>query len=269
MTFVSKKSGLNVVDEPVYQSEVSTDGAMVADSDNLIPTQRAVVTYVSSGLVGIVDDRGTYDPTITSLWPVTGGRGVGGLPIKGDMWEASASGTMNGTNIETGWWFRALVDTPGQTAGNWAISVSQITYTDVINALGYTPYNATNPSGYITSGYVFDAANNNTVAVPQTSSSDISAAGTNQATATILTKAKNRIDTVALGTGVVNNSTATVGFDRTVQNNGANDLLWYPFGTNQFYQIGTGLLGAGTPITIAAGNQARVFCYDAGQLTLI
>lgn len=149
MTFVSFKSGLNVVDEPVYQSEISTDGTMFANSNVLIPTQAAVVTYVSSGIVGVVNDRGQYNPNTTSLWPVTGGRGAGGLPIKGDMWEASASGTMNGTNIEIGWWFRALINTPGQSASNWAISVSQITFSDVINALGYTPYNATNPSGYI------------------------------------------------------------------------------------------------------------------------
>jgi hypothetical protein len=153
MTFISVKSGLIVTDEPIYRSWLSTDGAMTADSDSLVPSQAAVVTFVnsqiSSGLVGVVDDRGQYNPTITSLFPITGGRGISGLPIKGDMWEASASGTMNGVAIEIGWWFRALVNTPGQTASNWAISVTVQTYQDIVNALGYIPYNATNPSGYI------------------------------------------------------------------------------------------------------------------------
>src|ERR1700748_1668332 len=111
--FQSFKSGSFVQDEPLYRSSVSPDGSMSANSDDLVATQKALVTYVSSGLVGVVNDRGQYNPNTTNLFPVIGGRGVGGLPIKGDMWEASASGTMNGVNIEIGWWFRALVDTPG------------------------------------------------------------------------------------------------------------------------------------------------------------
>lgn len=101
------------------------------------------------------------------------------------------------------------------------------------------------------------------------SSSSITAAGTNQATATILTKKMNRVDTVAIGTGVVEDAEATAGMFRTVQNNGLNDLKWYPFGTNQFYFTdGSGLQGAGIPITIASGNSAKYFCYDNGQLTI-
>ena len=102
-----------------------------------------------------------------------------------------------------------------------------------------------------------------------TYASGISAAGTDQATATSLTVTKNRIDTVASGTGVKNSATEVAGFSRTVQNNGANDLLWYPFGTNQFYIIGSGLQGASTPITISPGNQSSVIAYTAGVLTII
>lgn len=99
--------------------------------------------------------------------------------------------------------------------------------------------------------------------------SGIAAAGANQATATALTNNMNRIDTVALGTGVKNAVTEPAGFTRTVQNNGANDLLWYPFGANSFYEIGgVGLIGASTPIIIAPGNQASVMAYTAGVLTL-
>jgi deoxyhypusine synthase len=100
--------------------------------------------------------------------------------------------------------------------------------------------------------------------------SGISAAGTNQATATIITKKYNRIDTVAAGTGVVEDISAVAGKGRILQNNGVNDLLWYPFGTNQFYEIdGTGLQGAGIPTSIAPGNTAEYFPYSNGVLTII
>ena len=97
--------------------------------------------------------------------------------------------------------------------------------------------------------------------------SGISAAGTNQATATILTKTFNRIDTVGSGTGVKEDATNPV--TRTVQNNGANDLKWYPYSTDQFYLTdGSGLQGAGIPITIASGNSAKYIRYTNGQLTI-
>ncbi len=102
-----------------------------------------------------------------------------------------------------------------------------------------------------------------------TSAQGIVAAGTNQATATALTKNLNRVDTVGVGEGVKDAVTALAGYSRTVQNNGANDLLWYPFGANQFYEVGSGAMAAGSPITIAPGNQASYFCYASGQLTLI
>ncbi len=99
--------------------------------------------------------------------------------------------------------------------------------------------------------------------------SGISAAGTNQATATILTKEINRIDTVGVGTGVIDNAAPTVGFKRTVQNNGANDLLYYPFLGKRFYVIGAGLMAVNAPITIGSGNQVSVICYNANETTLI
>lgn len=97
----------------------------------------------------------------------------------------------------------------------------------------------------------------------------ISAAGTNQSTATILTKTFNRVDTVASGTGVKNDVSATVNFRRTIQNNGANDLLYYPFLGNNFLFIGSAPLAANVPITISPGNQASVLCYTNGECTII
>lgn len=98
----------------------------------------------------------------------------------------------------------------------------------------------------------------------QTLAAGISAAGTNQETATVVSKTRNRIDIVAAGTGVKPSVSATVGFFQTIQNNGANDLLYYPF-------LGDNFLGAAAnaPITIAAGNQVTVIAYITGELTLI
>src|SRR3972149_5459588 len=102
-----------------------------------------------------------------------------------------------------------------------------------------------------------------------TYASGISAAGVSQATATAISATFNRVDSVAAGTGVKNSAASVAGETRMVQNNGANDLLWYPFGADQFYLTdGSGLQGASVPITIASGNSAKFICYNAGQLTI-
>ncbi len=99
--------------------------------------------------------------------------------------------------------------------------------------------------------------------------SGITAAGTIQGDATTISKDFNRVDTVASGTGVVNAATETAGFARTVQNNGANDLNWYPYFGSAFYIIGSGAMSANAPIVIASGNQASVRAYANGVLTII
>lgn len=104
---------------------------------------------------------------------------------------------------------------------------------------------------------------------PVTVLSGIVAAGVNQAGATILTKTRNRVDTVPAGSGVKEDTTNPV--TRTVQNNcgTGQDLKWYPNGTDQFYITGgSGLQGAGVAITIADGNSAAYIRYNNGVLTL-
>lgn len=138
----------------------------------------------------------------------------------------------------------------------------------VVTTIGGSAYVIVD-DGTTTSRMTIDNFLSATSTTPATYASGIAAAGTNQATATLLTVTKNRVDTVGANTGVVENATTLAGYTRTVQNNGANDLNWYPFGTNQFYIIGSGLQGAGTPIVIAPGNQATYLAYTNGVLTLI
>jgi hypothetical protein len=92
--------------------------------------------YADALVVGLLDDRGSYDAS-GNVWPSTGGSGTAGAILKGDLWTVSVAGTLGGEAVEIGDWFRALIDTPGQTAANWG----------VVNAnIGYVPENVTNKS---------------------------------------------------------------------------------------------------------------------------
>ena len=101
--------------------------------------------------------------------------------------------------------------------------------------------------------------------VPTTEKGITANAGGGQIDARQLTAEFNRIDTV----GSDDDSTtpavkATVGFRQTVQNNGVNDMEYFP-------QVGDNFLGqaADLPVTIAPGNQFSVICYESGVLTKI
>ena len=97
-----------------------TDVALSANSDQRAPTQKAVKAYVDSATVGLLDDRGSYDAS-SNLFPTRGGSGNLGAVLKGDVWRVSVAGILGGTAVNIGDWFRALVDSPAQTAGNWSI----------------------------------------------------------------------------------------------------------------------------------------------------
>jgi hypothetical protein len=101
-------------------------------------TARSLVdkAYVDNLLVGMLDDRGSYDASV-NLFPSTGGSGIAGAILKGDMWYISVAGTLGGSSVNIGDSFRALVDTPGQTSSNWSILEGNI---------GYVPENVANKS---------------------------------------------------------------------------------------------------------------------------
>ena len=115
-------------------ASLSTDGTFAANSDTLIPSQKAVKTYVDNVVTGLWDDRGNFSAA-GGTFPTTGGSGTAGAVLKGDIWTISVAGTLGGVAVAVGDTIRALTDTPGQTAGNWAQGE--------VN-LGYTPENAAN-----------------------------------------------------------------------------------------------------------------------------
>lgn len=102
----------------------------------------AAKAYADTLVIGLLDDRGNYDPTDTSLYPTTGGSGEEGAVLKGDLWTISDNGNVNDIAVTTGDTLRALVDAPGQNDANWAITQ---------NNLSYVPENSSNKATSLSS----------------------------------------------------------------------------------------------------------------------
>lgn len=92
----------------------------------------ATKAYADSLVVGLLDDRGNYDSS-GNAFPSSGGSGTAGAILKGDLWTISVAGTLGGHPVTPGDVVRALVNTPGSTDSNWAISE---------NNFGFVPLNA-------------------------------------------------------------------------------------------------------------------------------
>lgn len=113
--------------------------------------------YSDTLVVGLIDDRGNYDAS-GNVFPSTGGSGAGGAILKGDLWTVSVAGTLGGNAVTPGDLVRALVDTPGQTASNWAVTENNIGYvaenqsnkTDVMSG------NTTSSVKYLSTKGVYD-----------------------------------------------------------------------------------------------------------------
>jgi len=83
--------------------------------------QAAAQSYADGLVVGLVQDLGNYDASITNAFPVAGS-GVSGAIAKGDLWRISSvalSGPLAGYSIGSS--IRALTDAPGQDAAKWGI----------------------------------------------------------------------------------------------------------------------------------------------------
>lgn len=131
--------GTNLLFTPEDSANKSISVTADAASDTKYPSVKASKTYADSLVVGLLNDRGNFTPSVSSpgSWPTTGGSGTAGAIKKGDLWFCAANGFLGTTAVVTGTSFRALTDAPGQTAGNW----------NILDAgLGYTPENVANKS---------------------------------------------------------------------------------------------------------------------------
>jgi len=70
--------------------------------------------------------RGGYDAS-SNLFPSTGGSGGGGAINAGDQWIITVQGVLGGITAVIGTTITALVNVPGQTAGNWNVPQNQVT----------------------------------------------------------------------------------------------------------------------------------------------
>lgn len=132
-----KDSGSKASDfQPAGSYEVTTNKATTFGTinDTLYPTVKAVNDAITSAVVGLLDYRGTYDAS-TNLFPATGGSGIADAILKGDFWVCSVSGTLGGIGVTAGDLIIALVDTPGQTAGNWDLVQHDVNNEYVTKAL--------------------------------------------------------------------------------------------------------------------------------------
>ena len=131
-TWSGKQDALGFTPENVANksTNVSTDGA----SDTKYPSVKAIKDYADGLVVGLWDDRGSYDASVNT-YPAAGGSGTAGAILKGDIWTISVAGTLGGVAVAIGDTVRALTDTPGQTSTNWSI---------LENNIGYVPENVAN-----------------------------------------------------------------------------------------------------------------------------
>ena len=112
----------------------------LVSGDLIMATQQWVNSQIDTAVVGLLDDRGNWNPA-DGLFPNIGGSGTDGAVLKGDLWLISAPGSIGGVGVTAGDVVRALVDNPGQTASNWSISE---------NNLGYVPENSANKATTMT-----------------------------------------------------------------------------------------------------------------------
>ena len=127
------------IDTSVVQLKSLLSNTIVADAANTAkyPSVKAIKDYVDSLAVGLLNDRGPYNPNTTSLYPTSAnnGSGSGGQIKKGDIWFISTAGSINGISVPAGASVRALDDNPGQTNSKW----------DILDAgFGYIPENIAN-----------------------------------------------------------------------------------------------------------------------------
>ena len=114
-----------------------------------LQAQNNAETYAASLVTGNLSDRGSWDASgavnPTNYYPNTGGSGVSGSILKGNMFYISVAGVLGTTSVSVGASVRALVNNPGQISSNWDI---------LPGTLNYVPENVSNKA--LSSTYLLD-----------------------------------------------------------------------------------------------------------------
>lgn len=93
---------------------------------NQVANLAQVLAAIQTATTNLWDDRGNYDAS-SNVFPSAGGSGTAGAVLKGDIWNVNVAGTLGGVVVAVNDTVRALVDSPGQTASNWAIAPNKFT----------------------------------------------------------------------------------------------------------------------------------------------
>lgn len=242
-------------------------------STNTITVDTSVIatkSYADSLVVGLLDDRGNYDAS-GNVFPSSGGSGTAGAVLKGDLWTVSVAGTLGGTAVTAGDLVRALVDTPGQTASNWAVSETNI---------GYTALNASLSSGQLYIGNASDVGTARTLSGDVTvSNTGVTAIGATKVTSAMLNAdvfstahswgGQQTFTAPILGTPASGTLTSCTGLPPTtgisgwpanasgvLTNNGSGTLSWAAAGGG--ITIGTTTITSGTNTKVLFNNSGVV-----------
>jgi len=113
--------------------QLGTGGANVTNISNSpttvlatdLMTAEAIQSLVATSISGGQTLIGGYDAS-SDLFPATGGSGPGGDIELGNWWYITVAGTLGGTPVDVGDQIFALVDVPGQTAGNWLVALVKV-----------------------------------------------------------------------------------------------------------------------------------------------
>lgn len=108
----------------LFTVSAGNGGAAYAADYSADYTNRSLVdkeyvdTEIAEALTGIYRPAGNWDAS-GGTFPTTG-TGAGGEVMAGNTYKVSVAGTMGGVAYDVGDTFYAVVDEPGQTAGNWS-----------------------------------------------------------------------------------------------------------------------------------------------------